>query len=165
MNPKKQNNELEKWLPIEFNEAYEISDLGRLRHTYKNGLTKIIQPSTNGQIERDYLFLILDGKKHYIHQLVLYAFVGIKPLEHDCDHISGNRQDNRLSNLRYLHRSLNRSHKGEAHGRAKLTDKLVKMVRFMAGQGITQKQIAEIIEVSQITISRVITGQSWSHVL
>lgn len=162
MNSKNKTNET--WVSIPAESNYLISDLGRVKHIYKNGNDLILTPATNGQTERDYQFVIIEGKKHYVHQLVLKAFVGSRPLEHDCDHIDGNRHNNSLSNLRYLHRSLNRSHKGTAHPSAKLTDVLVRMARFMAGQGVTQKQIAELIGVSPKTISSVITFRTWSHV-
>lgn len=43
------------------------------------------------------------GVKHpRVHRLVLETFVGPCPEGHDADHINGDREDNRLANLRWL---------------------------------------------------------------
>ena len=166
-NQKMKKNELknEKWLPINGNENYEISNLGRVRNNYKNGNVKVLKPSTNGQQENDYLFIIINGKKHYIHHLVLKYFVGEKPAGYERDHVNSNKQDNRLSNLRYCTVAENRSHKGSAHGNSKLTEKLVMLIKILVAQGMSQKSIADIIEVSNSTISGIITGRTWTHVV
>jgi hypothetical protein len=161
------NNDLknEQWLPIANTKNYEISDMGRVRRNYLNGKTRILTPSTNGQTDRDYLFIIIDNKKYYIHHLVLETFVGERPEKHDCDHKDNNRNNNALINLRYLHQSINRSHKGESHGYSKLTNRLIKTIKHFYSQGYTQQQIADIIEVSRSTISHVLTGRTWSHII
>ncbi len=158
---KKQN---EQWKVIKVNDTYEVSDLGRIRHNYKNGTTRVLSPLSNWQKENDYLFIVIDGKKYYIHHLVLQAFVGEKPLGHECDHINSNKQDNTLINLQYLTRAENRSHKGSAHGMAKLSEKLVKAIKKLVAKGFTQKDIADLYEVSASTISSIITGRTWTHV-
>ena len=60
----------------------------------------------------NYLFVVLSenaiAKKCLLSHLVCEAFLGLRPLDHDVDHINGNTLDNSLGNLRYLHRSLNR---------------------------------------------------------
>lgn len=158
---KKQN---EQWKATNVNESYEVSNLGRIRHTYQNGKTRGLSPLSNGQKENDYLFIMIDGKKYYMHHLVLETFVCQKPFEHECDHINSNKQDNTLNNLRWLTRAENRSHKGSSHGMAKLSEKLVKAIKKLVDMGISQKQIADLYEVSASTISGIITGRTWNHV-
>lgn len=154
----------EQWKSIKANENYEVSDLGRVRHHYKNGKVRVLSPMTNGQNENDYVFIVIDGKKYYIHHLVLETFVGEKPLGYECDHINSDKQNNTLSNLQYLTRAENRSHKGSKHGMAKLTEKLVRAIKKLVDMGISQKQIADLYEVSASTISGIITGRTWNHV-
>lgn len=159
-------NELknEKWLPIANTNNYEVSDLGRIKKTYQNKKIKLLTPSSNGQEKNDYLFIKIDGKKKYIHQLVLESFGIQKPLGHECDHINSDKQDNRLSNLRYIERAVNRSHKGEKHGNSKLTERLVKLIKVLVNEGKTHKYIANIIEVSESTVGSIMRGKTWSHV-
>lgn len=161
------NNDLsnEKWVRIPtLTGDYAVSDKGRVKSNYKNGNSLILQPISNGQNDRDYLFVILDGKKHYIHHLVLNAFRGKRPSQHDSDHIDGNRHNNMLENLRYLHQSINRSHKGEKHAGHKLNNKAVKLIRYMVEQGHKQKDVAALLEVSCNAISSIMRGKTWSHV-
>ena len=173
MNSKKKCNEVldysnEQWQNIIGHNGYQISDMGRCRHNYLNGKTKIIKPSNNGGGKQDYQFVVLNGKKYYLHTLVTRHFIGPKPLGYETDHINGQKADNRAVNLRYLTRSENRSHKGEAHPSAKLDDEKVRMARMLFAtyrDKVNYKKIAAMLEVSATAISRAIRGVSWSHVL
>jgi len=162
---KMKTHEQEQWKAVKQNENYEVSNLGRVRHHYKNGKTKILSPMSNCQNDNDYLFINIDGKKYYIHILVLETFIGEKPIGYECDHRNSNRQDNSISNLRYLTRAENRSHKGSKHGMAKLSEKLVKTLKKLLDLGMSQKQAAELFEVSASTISSIVTGKTWTHVV
>lgn len=88
---------------------YQVSNYGKVKskaRTKSNG-KGVVTISERHLIPRDngfgYLSVMLykDGKakQHKVHRLVLLAFVGDNDLQ--CDHINGNRQDNRLVNLRY----------------------------------------------------------------
>ena len=61
-------------------------------------------------------------------------------------------------------RRVNAPSLGEAHGRAKLTEKDVREIvaRFNEG-GITQKQLAEIYGVCHATVNHIFRGRLWSH--
>lgn len=50
------------------------------------------------------------GKVHKVHRLIFLLEYGYLPLE--VDHINGNRQDNRLENLRSANRSENQCNRG-----------------------------------------------------
>ena len=179
MNLKKQNNEKkltitdeqlknERWISVKMNESYEISDLGRLRHTYKNGKTIIIKPSSNGG-KRKYLFYVIDGYKIYVHHLVLTSFIGKRPsTEYECDHIDGNPSNNCLTNLRWVTKSENRSHKGEAHPSSKLNNSKVKLIRQLLANHKddvgSQKKVADMFNVSPNTISSIIRRITWVHI-
>jgi hypothetical protein len=155
----------EQWLPIQANPSYEISDLGRVRHTFLNGNTKPVQPTGNKQ-KRNYQFIRIEGKKHYIHHLVLAAFVGEKPERHDADHIDTDPTNNKLTNLRYLSIAENRGKRGELHNLAKLTEEKVRAIRSLYEQnlGLTLKKLAQLFDVSINAVHNVITRKTWSHV-
>ena len=153
----------EKWQPVVANEAYEISNFGRLRHTYKNGTTKGIVPSSNGG-KNNYLFYVIDGNKYYVHQLVLHHFVGPKPEGYECDHKNSNKQDNRLCNLRYLTIFENRSKKGEAHGKSKLNNQKVLLAGELFSFGFQQNNIADLMDVTGPCIHSIIRRKTWNHI-
>lgn len=54
--------------------------------------------------------------------------------------------------------------KGENHGASKLNDAKVKYVRKLYREGLSIKDIAKMHNVNPVTISKVISGQRWSHV-
>lgn len=151
-------------MPISADTSYEISDLGRLRHTYKNGKSIILQPKNNGGKSK-YLFYVINGQKYYAHHLVMYYFVGARPsIEFEIDHIDRDPTNNQKSNLRFLHYTENRL-RGNDHPNAKLTAEKVVIIRQMANlTGYTQKQIGNFFGVSNQTISKITRGQRWSHV-
>lgn len=55
-------------------------------------------------------------------------------------------------------------HKGEANGQSKLTDAQVQEIWQRLADGQTEQQIAAEFSVSGMVISRIKTGQQWTHV-
>lgn len=73
-------------------------------------LRRVVGPNA-GRIEgakssNGYLKLRLDGVNLYVHRVAWALVHGARP-SHDIDHINGERDDNRLSNLRVLRRHEN----------------------------------------------------------
>lgn len=172
----------ETWKPV-FNaeQFYSISSLGRVRReksgrgTRKN---KILKPilAING-----YLFVYLSmGKskrfKKFIHILVAEAFIGKRPEKHQVHHKNTIPSDNRKSNLEYITskenimRSIaNGTHfipKGSQHGRAKLKEKDIPIIKKLYEKGDkSYKDIAEMFNLKSICpIARIIKGTGWTHV-
>lgn len=109
----------EQWKPVVgYESLYEVSDLGRVRSVdrrvptsnghYRRFRSKILNPYVR---PNGYLIVSLsqDGKERAarVHALVLAAFVGPKPVDMECLHGNGIRDDNRIHNLRYGTRSDN----------------------------------------------------------
>jgi hypothetical protein len=55
---------------------------------------------------RGYRVIGVDGVRYYAHRLAWFYVYGIWPSK-DTDHINGNRDDNRISNLRVVDRTTN----------------------------------------------------------
>lgn len=78
-----------------------------------------------------------DRRQYFIHDLVLLAFVGRKPLGHHVCHENCDLSDNRFSNLRYDTPRGNaadtiragRRPRGRQHHMAKLTEEDVRVIR------------------------------------
>jgi hypothetical protein len=109
--------EMERWKPVVGYEGiYEVSDFGNVRSldrvmTYPGGRTyrwkgKVLSPGKTG----DRLTVALGNgtaKSHYVHELVLTAFVGPCPPDEEGCHNNGNGTYNALTNLRWDTRSEN----------------------------------------------------------
>lgn len=108
----------EKWLPVVGWEGiYEVSDYGRVRSLDRTVETgngrralrgRILRPGIN---RHGYLGVVLRRpgvkKSERVHRLVLTAHVGAPREGDEACHGNGNRQDNRLVNLRWDSRSAN----------------------------------------------------------
>lgn len=92
------------WRPVPGYEGqYEVSDHGRVR-TLSNrwGRVSVMHPSTVG-VGHQQVGLTKDGRRrmHYVHVLMMAAFVGPKPDGLEVRHLDGDPANNTLANLRY----------------------------------------------------------------
>lgn len=137
---------------------------------------KILNPFTV-KGPKDYLKISIriDGKKkqRFVHCLVLEAFRGPCPKGMECCHWDGNKQNNRLSNIRWGTKMsniedsyrLNAFPRGEDAENSKLTDESVGKILSEYAQGnITQTVLAVKNNVSQVLISMILLGKIWTHV-
>lgn len=96
------NIEGEVWKKHRF--GYFVSNLGRVQAL--NGVRSY------GCLTRlKYMRIQLGNQKHFVHRLVLEAFVGECPEGMECDHIDRNRSNNRLENLHWTTQEYNRCRK------------------------------------------------------
>lgn len=110
---------VENWRPIPGWDAYEASDLGRVRSLdriikFKDGRNAHVKGrllSLRLHVGTPYrrVGLLQDGRsqRKYVHQLVMMAFVGEAPAGQEVRHLDGNSTNNRLSNLKYGTKSEN----------------------------------------------------------
>ena len=54
--------------------------------------------------------------------------------------------------------------KGTAHPRAKLTDEKVKKMRQLSKEGLTNRELGRLFNISEYTVSGIILGNEWKHV-
>lgn len=160
---------VEQWKPVPGYEGlYEVSDQGRVKSLRKG---KIMSDKPNKTLGYVLYKLSAHGcaKDWYGHTLVLNAFVGPRPERHECRHLNGVRNDNRLSNLAWGTPTENDNDRkkhgtfvqGELHGAARLTDEDIRLIRAMPG---TQAKISSQFKVSQSLISMIKSGARWGHV-
>jgi hypothetical protein len=100
----------EEWRNIaEFQDYYQVSNLGRIRRIHQNNRTtstfigKILAPS----FLRKYLSVSpsmpsKQRKRIYVHKIVATAFIGVRPEGYEINHKDTVKTNNRASNLEYV---------------------------------------------------------------
>lgn len=159
----------ERWAAIPGWEGlYEVSDFGQVRCLKRHRVcARVLTPSAAGLGYRKVQLVHHERREHrYVHELVLTTFVGPRPEKQECAHGNGQRDDNRLVNLRWDTRSGNHADKnahgtacvGERHGRRKLS--LAQVVQIRAAQE-PPKVLAQRFGVGLAQISRIRSGGNW----
>ena len=126
-----------------------------------------------------YPFVVLfkDGERHEkrVHRLVLETFAGPCPVGMECRHLNGDKQDNRLCNLKWgtrkenIHDAIRHGthpclRHGEASPRAKLKEKDVRMIIYMYNTGLFKhRELAKVYKVHMGTIGQILTKRIWRH--
>lgn len=154
-----------KWRKLKEFDNFEISSDGRLR---KNGRLVKLGKTMDGY--QQYAFRI-NGKAKYkrIHALVLETFIGPRPPKHDCCHINGIPNDNRIENLRWCTRkenvqdSIKHGTKAacQRHGSAKLTNDQVKKIRQEYADGMTGYALAKKYNLARSAMHNIVIGRAW----
>ena len=109
----------EKWKWIKgFEGQYQISNYGRVKSFKKTEGGYIL---SNQNATGDYLRIVLRNsvtnkkKSIAIHQLVAEHFIGDRPQGYQVHHKDGNKQNNIVSNLEYIHPKRHRKETEKTH--------------------------------------------------
>lgn len=101
---------------------------------------------------------------HFVHRLVLEAFRGVSPIGMECCHNDGDKRNNRLDNLRWDTRRANADDRIK-HGniRKKLDIEKIINIRLLYKNGHTQRELAKIFNISQVSIGRIVRNEVWKN--
>jgi hypothetical protein len=168
----------EVWKPVVGHEGkFEVSNEGRVKslpHSVRHWCGRDI-PQPERFVKQSphsggYRVVTLrDGKKHFIHRIVMAAFAG-DANGRDVNHIDGDKTNNRLENLEYCDRLHNVRHAiatglqdngGEGNGMSRYTASAITTAHKMVCSGSTHSEAARATGVKESTIQAVMTGQRW----
>lgn len=144
--------------------------------------SRVSIPSTNAECylwcgcvtSAGYGSVKVEGKETLAHRAAWFYTYGVMPslcLLHSCDrptcvnvhHLrEGTAQDNADDRTK---RNRFRPLAGEANGFAKLNNEKVLLIRQQFASGsVTQQELAILHQVSQTTIYKIVTRNSWTHI-
>lgn len=111
------------------------------------------------------------GKRHFIHALVLEAFVGARPPRMQACHNNGDKTDNRLANLRWGTPAENQKdrarHGTQQKGKPKPTKKmspvLAEAIRRLYAEVQNKSKVARILDLPRTTVADVINGRTFKN--
>lgn len=174
----------EYWRPVlGYEGLYEASSLGRIRSLWVAGSgyghwriqPLYLRPKFNRFTGYMQVSLNKNGVKTKTgwHRVVCGAFHGPAPTKYDCAHLDGNKTHNHPTNLQWVTRTENASHRyqhgthicGDDHPDAILTEAEVREIREKyTGKYGEIKMLAQEYGVHRYTISQALRGVRWSHV-
>lgn len=171
---------METWIEIkDFEGFYSVSNLGNVksldrilpdgRKIKSKSLKKIT--NKNGY-QMVHLYKNSKRTHCYIHRLVAISF--LKSSNKNCvNHINGNKSDNRVENLEWVTHSENNLHakdlglnknRGTNSSKSKITSNQLSEIRNLLSEGkIPQNKIAEMYNVSKVTITDIKQGRRHKH--
>lgn len=162
----------EQWKAIPGYEGrYSISNFGRIKSFRKNGTSIIRKPGLSKTT--GYLKVTVQSKETkrlvnlVIHRLVIKAFVPNPSGKPCANHKDGNKTNNHCSNLEWCTISENRIHYLHVTTKDRkctLSEQQVQSIRHRSANGESRKSLSTCFKVSSVSIWKIITRRSWSHI-
>lgn len=151
---------------------YEINIIGQV-WSWK-GFKFLKTSTTHGY---HHVCLCKNNKKYTkrIHILVLDNFRGKKPNDFEARHLDGNKDNNKLSNLKWgtkkengkdkIKHGTSKVNEGVKHGQHKLDEDDIRMICILYGSGLhTQRYLSSVFKINQSIISKIVNKKVWKHV-
>lgn len=131
--------------------------------TDRNGYARCMLIGDNGK-----------SKGMYVHQLVALTYIQNPHNKKFVNHLDHNKSNNSISNLQWCTQKENIIHDwknnkrpkyfGSDNRNSKLTVKIVRQIRELHSNGITQMSLSKKFGISQPTISQIVLQKTWREV-
>jgi hypothetical protein len=161
----------ESWAVLKRNSNYAVSSMGRVKRIISYGCT---WPGRILKFDHDkdgYVKVRLGSKggRHSVHALVFESFCGSIPCGKECNHIDGDKTNNRPENLEYITNYENHQHakkvglkaRGEKMWKAKLREFQIFDIIKRITNGDSCAEISKDYGVTPQAINRIKVGKSW----
>lgn len=155
-----------------------VISTGRIAGRSGKGFSSIQQELTIMHNKSGYcmvnLFKDRKSKTRYVHRLVAEAYLENPDNLPQVNHIDGNKDNNKVSNLEWCTSSHNNKHaldtglregqKGETNSQAKITEREVYDIIDMMMQGFSNVEIASRFSIHDRYVSLIRGKKRWNHV-
>lgn len=155
---------------------YEISNFGRVRtigRTYQNRISyftnpRILRFRTNGRYKTVSLCKNGVGKDAFIHRLVAIHFIPNPHNYPQVNHKDGNKDNNRVDNLKWVTQSLNMQHAFKNKlcipPNTHLTEEnVLKIIKLLENKDNSFNDISKIFKVNRSVIQKINNCQTWKY--
>lgn len=170
----------EVWLPVKGSEQYyKISNVGRFKilpHKINNNALIPEKITFGSKHSAGYLLANIKNKKTqptYIHRIVAEAFIPNPKNKPQVNHKNGIKTDNRVENLEWVDGKENIRHAmeviktfknlGKENYQAALKNNEYVEIKKLISLGVSQRKIAKMFNVAQMTICKVNRNIHWSN--
>lgn len=162
---------MRKSIISDYNTSYTLYENGDI---INNKTNKKLNPFTNGVGYLRFTFY-KNGKKvqKYLHRLLAESFIPNPEKKDFINHIDGNPENNKLTNLEWCTKSENAIHAyklglkianpsyGINNGNSILNDDIVNDIRYRYNNGEKQTEIANYYKVSKQVVYNVVHNKTW----
>lgn len=162
---------MEIWKDIKgFRELYQISDLGRVRRV---DTKKVLNPLT---LSKGYKGVRLyytkkEAVTKKIHRLVAEYFIPNDLNLPQVNHIDGNKNNNKASNLEWCSNEYNMNHAlvnrlikvGEQRFSSKCTEQSLQYIQDLINYGFTIKQLSLVYCISKDCMKEIVRNHAYKH--
>lgn len=146
---------------------YKVSSQGKV-WSHKTGTWMSTQVNKNGYEQIGLRNKHGQRKMIYVHRLVADLFVAKVDGKNHINHKDGCKVNNNYTNLEWVTPTENMSHAketglhnqdGENNHRCKFSKETIERVFILIGEGLSQKAVGAILNMSQQHVSQIYTGK------
>jgi hypothetical protein len=120
--------------------------------------------------------LMINGKgcRYLVHRLVALVYIKNPNNLPHVNHIDNNRSNNSVTNLEWVTVQQNSNHKllhnrqhraqGILSGMAKLTEYIIKSIRFQYENGVSRSELSKMYKISYTQVDNIVKRKQWRHI-
>jgi len=152
---------------------YSVTRDGRIFSYKEAQRRKLKQRPNRGGYNRVALFVTGRRWNARAHRIVIETWGSPHEGELEVNHIDGDKLNNHIDNLEWATKSENQKHahriglvkqRGKHNHGAKVSERGVRMIRWLASTGTAQSEIEKVFGLGPKGAYPIVSGKSWKHV-